>query len=191
METDIQYNPKGGLSFLLSVMADIHSEEIKEVAGREGVNLTKHHLRRLDKTRANRLGGKRSGFYAEAADSTFFSILSNGAEVHISKLGMRQRYYGGTIRPVNAKHLAIPARKEAYGRSPEELKDLKPAFGRKGIIGLQRKGLIYFWLVKSVTQKPDHSVVPENDTIANAVQRRLDRYLTRQIERAAKKGFNP
>ncbi len=148
------------------------------------------NFRALDGERANQMGGKRTHFYAEAAKGTTWKADAEGGTVTVHSTGIAQRLFGGTIVPVNRKFLAIPARAEAYGHSPRDFNDLEPHFGehggalvqriqgmksvadtRKGRKGQRRdvadhtreQGLVFFWLVKSVTQQPDETVLPPMD----------------------------
>ena len=121
--------------------------------------------------------------------STNFRITSNGVEVAINHVGIAQRYFGGTIKPVNKKRLTIPADADAYGRRAREFGKLDMVFGRKGVVGLakprrgkakrgQRAGKILYWLVKSVTQEADKTVLPKDrdilDHVAGAVKAHLE-----------------
>ncbi len=79
---------------------------------------------------ADRLGAEHSGFYAEAARGVQMpQIESEGISVGISKLGLRLRYYGGTVKPGKniswktgqpTKWLAIPNNPIAYGKRTQE-----------------------------------------------------------------------
>jgi hypothetical protein len=179
-------------TMLRSLAAAFRSREVREVAGRAGVNTFKGHFRRLDSSRANKLGGRRSHFWAAAADATNFRVVPQGVEVNVSHLGVAQRYFGGTIRPVNARALAIPATAEAYGRLPRdpELPDLfviryKPG-GAALAANVNGATKVYFWLVKSVTQSADPSVLPSEDYLSHNVRTAIVSYLDRQIRRKLK-----
>lgn len=180
----------------------LRQDEIRPIAGRAGTNVVRAHLFDLDKTRANSLGGKRTHFYASAARATHFKEVTDGVEISVSHVGFAQRYFGGVIRPVNSKYLAIPARTEAYGKSPREFDDLEPAFGRRGIIGLAEKrrtageggrgeggrflragttigGGIMFWLVDEVDQDADPTVIPTEAELQKDVLIHIDAHIDR------------
>lgn len=151
------------------------------------------------------LGGKSSGLYAQMARATSWAVTGTGFSLTISHVAARQRYLGGTIRPSGRvssatgqpiKHIAIPARGEAVGKTPSEF-DLEPVFGRSGVYGLalaqqvtrQRKsrkkatygqmeavavaGLersqLMYWLVDEVTQAPDPTVLPTEERFARGI----------------------
>lgn len=181
------------------------SEDINQVAGRAGTNTVKTHFRKLDSSRANKLGAKRSHFYAAAAAATSFRTVRDGAVIEISHTGIAQRFFGGTITPVNSKYLTIPARTEAYGRKASDFNDLEPLIryrnGKPRAVALVRRaqttlgnqggrggsqligGAVYFWLVKSVTQDPDPTVLPEMRTVQTDALRAVDNYIDRQLSR--------
>jgi hypothetical protein len=111
--------------------------EMYEEVGRAAANFTRDYLYALDPQRENKLGGPRTHFYAQAADATTFTSDADGAVVIVAKLGMRLRYYGGTItagagtalsgpnagQPAQA--LAIPVSPLSYGKRPGDFDGLK------------------------------------------------------------------
>lgn len=165
------------------------------------------HLKRRDQTHANQLGGKRSHFYFQAAQSVTGTSTPEGGVVTINKLGLRQRWLGGNIYPVNAKYLAIPARSEAYGVSPKDFPgDLKVVRFRSGTLALvkddqrhtvdesgsmqirsaargdfrSRKrgiGLVEYWLKDHVYQTPDPDVLPGPKEVLDAVTEAASFYI--------------
>lgn len=190
------------LAFLSTLSVAIDGEGVKQVAGRAGVRTVQDHLRGLDKSRANALGGRRTHFYAAAAMSTNYRTVSDGALISIPHQGFAQRYHGGTIKPVNTKYLTIPARPEAHGHAASDFNDLEPLIRYRdgapraiALVDRQRSntstrettgGDIYFWLVKSVTQAADSTVLPSEDTIAADALQAISSYVDRQIARASK-----
>lgn len=165
----------------------------------------KEHLFRLDDERANELGGKRSHFYWNAAQSVRHEALVDGAVVTINKLGLRQRWLGGVITAKNVKYLTIPARTESYNVPaplfPRPLKFVQFKSGAKALVVDDRKetetvdyagnvktvrgkrnkriktaGLVEYWLVPSVYQKPDETVLPSAGELASVVSAEMERY---------------
>lgn len=177
--------------------------------GRGAANAVTSHLFRLDGSRANKLGGRRTHFFSAAAKATSMQSEPGGIRIVISSVGFRQRLEGGTIRPVNKKYLTIPARAEAYGKRAGEFNDLKVIFNKAGKpVGLaqadqslvkigrtrtdgSRKvtnkgeigGLVLFWLVKKVTQRPDPTVLPTDRAIADAAITAGNTYLNEVVNR--------
>jgi hypothetical protein len=169
---------------------------LQHVVGGEVTRLLLDHLTALDADRPNALGGQRTHFYANAGKATSYAVQENGVTVSVNQTGIAQRYFGGTIEPVNAKYLTIPARAEAHGRRAGEFNNLEVLFGRNGPYALAERqatsfsirsrfdksgnrqsaiknrksvgGGIFFWLVKSVTQEPDPTVLPDEPSILNA-----------------------
>lgn len=180
------------------VAAVLQPARMNPVIGRAAANVFVSHLRGLDRTRPNRLGGRRTHFYLAAARGTSFQAVGDGIIVSISSVGIRQRYFGGTIRPrPGKKYLTVPAAAEAHGKTAREFADLELVFDEnrrpvalatKSTLGVSitqdargrivkrqtgSLGKILFWLRRSVTQRADRSVLPEEAAItavANAAQ---------------------
>ena len=189
---------------LAKLRGEFSQDRVKLAAGGAVKRLLMDHFRDLDSSRANQLGGKRTHFYASAARGVEYDAVSDGVEVWVHNVGIAQRYYGGIIKPVNAKYLTIPARAEAYGKRAGEFTDLEVLYGRNGPYALaqreqheiqfgvkRRKGKkeyfvksvgissigggIFYWLKKQVQQDPDPSVIPGDSIMAeSAVMGMLD-----------------
>ena len=180
-------------------------DRVGPIIGRSANNTIREHLFGLNSSRPNALGGSRTNYYAQAARATQFQVEGESVIVSINQIGIAQRYFGGTIKPKKAKYLTIPARAEAHGKRAGEFNDLVVVFGRGGQpIGLARAwqtkigqnksgqtvsrgiagGEILFWLVKEVTQQADKSVLPEDGTMTEAINRDVASYLDRITQRA-------
>lgn len=167
--------------------AALQGARLNTQIGRGVAELFRLNFRNLDRERANALGGKRTHFYSDAMKATFSSGDDEGATVTVAALGIRQRLLGGTIKPREGKYLTIPARAEAYGRRAREFQNLKfvrlsggrgmlvaDGAGRAGHsskkhIGSKEEGLVYFWLVPSVHQDADPTVLPNEGAIRAVV----------------------
>lgn len=192
-------------------LADLYKDRLPaglhESIAKAAADVFRTHFKELDQTRANDLGGKRSHFYWNASQSVQGIPTADGAEVVINHLGLRQRWLGGTIYPVNARKLAIPARAESYGIPPKDFPgDLVVITFRSGAMALvkdeqthttdqfgnylikssakgQRKsrkrtiGLVEYWLVDQVTQDPDPDVMPSPEDILNAVTEATEEFI--------------
>ena len=147
------------------------------------------------------------------AKSTFWGLMNAGtkpgADDESGWVAMPEpvalRYFGGTVVPGPGKErLAIPARSEAYGKSPRDFSDLRLAFfGGKTLAlvqadqqkvkyGRRRKdgsrgptsggtvsgGAVYFWLVPSATIQPDPSVLPTPEVLSASGVEGLRGYLS-------------
>lgn len=184
------------------MLESVSGPNVNAVAGRAGVNKIQQHLFALNSSRPNKLGGKRTNFWAQCARSTSFVVVPEGALASINQIGFRQRLQGGTISPRNVKFLTIPAIAEAYGKRAKEFNNLrfaiiggKPAlieaehsgvrFGKKGVKAtLNLGGKVFYWLVRKATQQPFPGALPTNEELGAAVVKALDSY----IKRAAEKG---
>lgn len=91
-------------------------------ASRGVANLFKSHLRLLDRTRPNKLGGKRTHLWNEFARSVNVSALTDAsAVVSISDPRAAQKHKGGVITAKRARFLTIPVDPAAYGRTARTL----------------------------------------------------------------------
>lgn len=63
----------------------------------------------------NRMGYPATGFWEQAADSVVGLSQGSTATIQADKLGLAQRYYGGTITARNVQNITIPICAEAYG----------------------------------------------------------------------------
>ena len=132
---------------------ELNNPGVKRVMGRSIAQTLKEHFYDLDAKRANAMGGKRTHFYADAAKGVQQPrIESDGLAVDVNKLGLRLRYFGGTVRPGKSKSwktgrptqwLAVPASVDAYGRRTQEFDfsaggagNLRFVFFRPGLAGL-------------------------------------------------------
>lgn len=191
------------------------SRQVALVGARGAANLVRNHLFALDESAANQMGGPRTHFYSDAAKSvTEPEPTANGAMFTITKVGLAQRWLGGTIKAGAGtssatggptKYLAIPARAEAYGKTPGEFEDLVfiprgpgramlvEALQSKIIEGKKRKsgardysteaagGLVMFWLVSEVTQQGDPNVMPTQADLEEAARYPMQNYISRLL----------
>lgn len=132
--------------------ARMDSGLLAQAIGLAGAEEVRDYYVRLDGERANKMGGRRTHFYAQAAESTVSHAEGDTAVIEVTEpVGLAQRIHGGTIvagKSISSKtsqptkHLSIPATAEAYGRRAGEFDDLVPVFRRIGgylkVIGLAR-----------------------------------------------------
>lgn len=175
------------------VLGALAPARLNPVIGRAAANTYRSHFFALNKSRPNRLGGKRTNYYAGAARATSFALQGDDTVVvSVNQIGIRQRVFGGTIKPRNAKFLTIPVAPEAHGKRAREFGDLELVFGQGGqpialahkAQGKRRYGMILFRLVKSVTQQPDPTVLaPRKDVVAA-----IKTAVTATVDRATRRG---
>lgn len=186
-----------GIATPARVLSALRPAAINPVIGRAGSNAVVKHLRALNTARPNQLGGKRTNFYAGAARGTSYAVVSDTeVTVTVAQIGIRQRFFGGRIVPTGGrKFLTIPAAAEAHGKRAREFSDLEVVFGLGGRpIGLARKaqgkrafGTILFRLVRSVTQRPDPTVLPTSADLGAAIAPAVQSHIERAIRRDAAK----
>ena len=187
---------------LQRMISSLDLRKLKPEIGQSVVNLLKAHLYNLNSTRANDLGGTRTQFYSQAAKATQYRTPEGEVVVSVNHVGIRQRLQGGPIKPKpGKKYLTIPAIAESYGKRAREFDNLRfiptrrggmlveadatrVSFGKKGAKSKgETGGRVVYWLVPSVIQKPDSSVVPTpaeiEATAFQAVQKAFDRALSR------------
>lgn len=103
----------------------------KHAAGRGVRRLLMDYLGGLDASHANKIGGKRTHYYADAARNTSYDITSDGADVKTHQIGIALHYYGGIVKPTGGRRfLTIPVDPSAYGRRAGEFDNLDIAWGR-------------------------------------------------------------
>jgi hypothetical protein len=215
---EIEINDKASPA-VAAIRDELNRPDVKRVMGRAVAGVLRDYFYKLaadsqhHKT-ADTLGAGRTGFYERAAQGVQQPELeSGGFKVAINHEGLAQRLFGGTIAPVSANFLTIPARTEAYGKRAGEFDNLRlilfpsgagalvqreatvlrgGARGSRGTAGLAGRskgeglgGLVFFWLVKQVTQQPDPSVLPtEEEMLDPAIEAARD-YLDRVWEKEA------
>ena len=175
---------------LPQVRADISARggDITEREGRavgaEVSRLVQRHLRDRDSTNAHDWpdGGRRSHYWAKAAQAVSWELQYDGIAIHITQLGVRLHYKGAPngIQPVNRSSLAIPANALSYGKLPSDFAGLRVVpFKRSGRAALVLRTpasglLILFWLVKHTKPiDPDPTVLPPDNVIVGLACHRL------------------
>lgn len=192
---------------LVALQGVMTVKQLSKNVGEAEVILFQSHFRNAP---ANKMGFPTTGFWKQAVRATNYQATDAGAVISVNQVGVRQRLLGGEIHPVNGKYLAIPARAEAYGKSPKEFDNLIVAFkgrqpyalveaaatkvklGRKsrGTAGVRSYdtestgGGVYFWLVKSVNQLPDPTAIPDE----REIQQTAKETIASVIERVSKNG---
>ncbi len=138
---------------------------------------------------ASRLGAQQQNLYAQFVRATSWSNLASGIRLSISHAAARQRIEGGTITPVNGKYLTIPAIAGAYGKRAREcgtiLKFLfRRISGEARPVALisEQTGSIWYWLVKSVTQAGDDTVLPTDQQFVDGVTNSLSGWIRHRFK---------
>jgi hypothetical protein len=196
-----------GLTTGARVKAALQPRRVGAVAGRAATNVLRAHLFARNADKPNALGGKRTNYYAQAARSTSYAFDGDDAVVvSINQIGIRLRYYGGTVKPRTAKFLTIPVAPEAHGKRAREFGNLELVFGEGGrpialatkgdrrvqitanakgklvkkVVG--RRGVILYRLVKSATFAADSTVLPLPDVLMGGVISAINAHLDRALQ---------
>lgn len=163
------------------------------VASRGVSNLFKKHLRHLDRTHPNKLGGKRTHFWNEMAGTVNIASLSDrGASISISHPSAAHKHQGGTITAKRASMLTIPIAPEAHGRRASVLEaelGIKLFILNTGaqlfLYGQQgrEQPKAYYILKASVEQGPDpaEGILPPDADIEQAALKPAAAALQRQL----------
>lgn len=150
--------------------------------------------------------GERSTFWNMMLAGTKAGADGGGGFVRMPR-AVGLRYHGGRVVPKKAKMLAIPARSEAYGKSPRQFADLRfiptkrgggmliqnpqtmivrKKNGRgKGSVKetVEMGGGVMFWLVKSAYISADQSVLPTPEAITGAAMRGVRTLIALRVRR--------
>jgi hypothetical protein len=153
--------------------------ELHELIGARETELTRNHLVAVAQSRhatAQRLGATPTGFWGQGAEKTTFTVDEKGATVSIRQPGVGRAFHDVTIEPgAGKKYLAIAAIAEAYGKLPRTVPDLTAMIrwkdGQRRAVALakvsgkgkERTETAWYWLVKSVRQKQDRTLLPSDE----------------------------
>ena len=186
-ELEIKWTPRKMVSVIAPATRDLYIK----------------HMLMLEETHPNKMGGTRTHFYEMAANRTSVQSLSDTeAVISIPTAGLGRGLHDVEIVPVNKKWLTIPARAEAYGHKATTFNDLRFQLGKSGTaalirttstaisIGRTRKdgsrhvkgkgeqgGEVMFWLVKSVSQPRDPTLLPTDQDVIDAAEDAVGDYI--------------
>jgi hypothetical protein len=169
----------------------------------------KRNFRKLAQTNHNKLGAPSSGFWQRMQQGTYTDADSTAGYIGMPR-EVALRYFGGTVVPKVAANLALPARTEAYNKSPRDFTDLrlvvfgaggamalvqtnqqaisyrKTKKGVKVVKGAVKGGLVFYWLAKSATIDPDPTVLPDEATLTGAANNSVSDYVDLLKRRASR-----
>ena len=149
------------------------------------------HFLKLNASRPNKLGGKRTNYWDEAAGETYVSVSGSDVVVRVRQVGVRRHLLGGPpITPKGTseitgraiKFLTIPIHPSAHGRTVGQLRaqgiNLYPAGGAiRQQIGDKRSESdpkLYALAKRTKAAQPNPSVIPTVDEIARAADEALN-----------------
>lgn len=152
---------------------------MNEAVGIRGTEVTRSHLVAIAQSRhatAQRLGAPPSGHWGQAAEKTTFTANQEGATVSIEQPGIGRVAHDVTITPGSGKkYLTLPAIAAAYNQRAYRISGLHVmvrfiggerravALATKTGAGADRVETVWYWLVQSVTQKQDRTLLPSDE----------------------------
>lgn len=186
---------------LARLRAGLNPDRLLPILGRSVNNAVRENFDMLEQSRPNKLGGQRQHYYSGARASTSFVVDGDQAVIGVRQVGMRLRYYGGTVTAgknasymtgAPTKYLTIPVTPESYGHRAADFPDLKVLWGASGPYALARvtqgtiaKGPnartvtaeVLFILKKSVDVEADKTMLPDSETMESHVKEDFYRYV--------------
>lgn len=186
--------------------------QARAVMARAGAGVVRDHLSAKNLL-PNKYGYPKTNFYGQAARSVSSGVAGDDINIDVTgPVGLRQRRFGGTIRPKNVKFLTMPAAPEAYGKRAREFNNLRFAIvfdpkiqkSRPALViaestqlklGQRRKdgsrkvtvlgevgGGVMYWLLRSATQSPDPTVLPTNELLVQVIVTQTNAWLARKLD---------
>lgn len=156
------------------------AENLAKAMAERVEGLLVRHFAQRDQNAQHRSGFPRSGFWAEAAKRLHVAQQGGEATITVAKPGAALHYYGGTVRSLKGKALAIPARAEAAGVNPREYDPSRSRLflwwpkGRRAGALAKREGsghlTILWWLVGATHHKPDPTVLPDEARVRETAE---------------------
>ena len=186
---------------LQRLKAGLEPDKLLPILGRSVNNAIRENFDALEATRPNKLGGARTHYYSGARAGTSFVVESDAAIVGIRQVGIRLRYYGGTVEAGRSisqfsgkptKYLTIPVTPEAYGHRAADFPDLVVLWGRNGPFALARaqqgnvakgphlsttQAEVMFVLKATVDIPADDTMLPSKDVMAAHVKEDFYKYV--------------
>jgi hypothetical protein len=181
----------------------LRPENVLAIFGRSVANAVRSNFDDLEGSRPNKLGGTRTHYYSGARSGTRYVVEGDSATVGIAQVGIRLRYFGGTVEAgVNpsfttgkpTRYLTIPATAESYGHRAADFPDMVVLWGGNGPYALARvtpkvmatvkasgpqtsQTEVLFWLKASVDVPADRTMLPSDEQIRTAVTGDFNRYV--------------
>lgn len=142
----------------------------------------KAHFNRRDQDSPNKLGGKRTNFWAQVEKTVFSEVDDANGMVNlgVSHPAFAQKLYGGVIRAKSARALTIPVTAEAYGKTTAEFESvtglrlflIKPnntallASRLEGAQGIK----VQYVLKAEVNQEADAEALPDRERMKEIIE---------------------
>ena len=171
--------------WLLRFRSELNPERLAKMAGRRWHTLLLRHFRddvANRHTTAQRLGAIPTGHWMNPNSYVNLSASGAATEIEITRPGIARAVRDVTIRPRNAKALAIPISALSYGKRPAETEQElgRRLFRPKGTRVLvaarkDKKGKDTAWdvlyaLSGAVFQKKDPTLLPSQSALEKALE---------------------
>jgi hypothetical protein len=167
---------------------------VNRVAATAVANLLRRHFINRNQQKSKHT---QSNYWSQVAEAVYTESNATAGVVTVMHPGIRWHRYGGTIKPKSGKALAIPLRAALYGVWPSEhFASRKDAFvwrkgGKAFLAARQGKGVtaggrqlrLLYLLVKSVSKRPDPSVLPQPKEMADTATAAVQQFVARAIAR--------
>lgn len=180
------------LQALSNQLAPARRRPFAMVLGRKAEGIYRTWFRRRESTSGNKKGWPRQHFWARMAKRTALLDAQTTAEravVTVADPAIQMKIHGGTIVAKQAKFLAIPMRREAYGVRPSA-RTIPGIFfirsKRKGAFLARMEGQalrVYWRLVARVTMRPDPQALPPRSQVSADLFRTAEAFVARSLGR--------
>lgn len=177
------------LASLAQQLAPSARRGLMATLGREAERTLRSHFRAKEASSPNKRGFPRQHFWNRIRSATAYDesgTTASTARVVVDDPALLPHIYGATIRPKQAKLLAIPARAQAYGVRPRA-KTIPGLFyfqNKKGIRGLAKeeggKFTVYWWLKESVSIPADPTALPDPKLVEANLLKAAASYVNRR-----------
>lgn len=177
------------LQRLYDAIAPGRRKPLMTVLGRRAERLFRRHFTKRD-AEGNKRGWPRSHFWSRIRRATAFAAANDSAaKISIADPAFAMKVHGGTIKPIEAKNLALPLRPEAKVAGRPRAKLIPGLFllkthGRLFLARREERALrLYYKLVKSVTQMKDPRALPLRVEIYGELRLGITAFLKRDVKR--------
>ena len=98
--------------------------------------------------------------------------------------GASRAYHDVVIKPIRARHLAIPIHAASYGKKPADFEGLFKIKGKNALFQKHGSGIVaLFALAKQANQKQDSTLLPKDDTYATNISERLTKLFNYYLDK--------
>ena len=108
---------------------------------------------------------------------------ANGS-IEVKIPGASRAYHDVVIKPIRARHLAIPIHAASYGKKPADFEGLFKIKGKNALFQKHGSGIVaLFALAKQANQKQDSTLLPKDDTYATNISERLTQLFNYNLDK--------